>query len=152
MAYSSDIYNFRAVGASLTTSGQPTEEQLRALAEEGYEVIINLALHDDPRYSLEDETGLIKSLGMEYIHIPVQFDAPTEDDLLRLFDALDANREKMIHVHCAANMRVSAFLGLYHATRKVRSIEEAFAPMQSVWEPDEVWSAFISDMLEKHTD
>ncbi|MEX2525982.1 MAG: protein tyrosine phosphatase family protein [Gammaproteobacteria bacterium] len=152
MAYSSDIYNFRAVKTSLTTSGQPTEEQLRALAEEGYEVIINLALHDDPRYSLEDETGLVESLGMEYIHIPVQFDAPTEDDLLKFSDAMDANREKMIHIHCAANMRVSTFLGLYHAIRKERSIEEAFTPMQSVWEPDEVWSAFISEMLEKYAD
>jgi hypothetical protein len=42
-----------------------TEAQLRAAASEGYEVIINLALHDDPRYSLSDETGLIEGSGKQ---------------------------------------------------------------------------------------
>lgn len=73
-----DIDNFRAIDATLTTSGQPTEDQLRAVADEGYEVVINLALHNHPRYSLPDEAGLVESLGMTYIHIPVQFEAPGE--------------------------------------------------------------------------
>jgi hypothetical protein len=28
---------------------------------------------------------------------------------------------------------------------------DAFAPMKSVWEPDEIWAAFISRMIAKHT-
>jgi protein tyrosine phosphatase (PTP) superfamily phosphohydrolase (DUF442 family) len=66
----SNIYNYRVVDQELSTSGQPTEAQLIAAAHVGFKVGINLALHNDPRYSLRDEPGLVKSLGMEYIHIP----------------------------------------------------------------------------------
>jgi protein tyrosine phosphatase (PTP) superfamily phosphohydrolase (DUF442 family) len=146
-----DIFNFLSIKSSLSTSGQPTEAQLSVLANQGYEVIINLALHNDPRYSLPDETGLVASLGMTYIHIPVQFDAPTENDLKSFFNAMESNKNKKVHVHCAANMRVTAFLGLYYLIRQKKSKDEAFAPMNSIWEPDEVWSSFNSSMLAKYT-
>jgi uncharacterized protein (TIGR01244 family) len=144
------IYNYRTVTADLATSGQPTEAQIAALAEDGFKVVINLALHDDPRYSLRDETGLVKSLGMEYIHIPVQFNEPDEEDLLRFFDAMEQHWQQKMLVHCAANKRVTAFLGLYFAIRENRSDEDAFALMRSVWQPDPVWSSFISTMIGKH--
>lgn len=146
----SDIYNYRGVDDSLATGGQPTEGQLAAAARAGFEVVINLALHDDPRYSLPDEPGLVQSLGMEYIHIPVQFDAPGEDDMLKFFAAMDQHESKKILVHCAANMRVSAFLGLYRVIEQNWSKEAAFELMKSVWEPNAVWSSFISDMIVKH--
>lgn len=146
-----NIYNFLSINSSLSTSGQPTESQLSELANQGYEVIINLALHNDPRYSLPDETGLVALLGMSYIHIPVQFDAPVENDLKLFFNAMESNKNKTVHVHCAANKRVTAFLGLYYFIKQKKSKKEAFAPMNSVWEPDEVWSSFISSMLTKHT-
>lgn len=145
-----NIYNYRAVTADLATSGQPSEAQIAVLAADGVQVVVNLALHDDPRYSLRDETGLVKSLGMEYIHIPVRFDAPAEEDLLQFFDAMERHRQQKMLVHCAANKRVTAFLGLYFAIRENRSDEDAFALMKSVWQPDHVWSSFISAMIGKH--
>src|SRR6185295_12329076 len=93
-AAATDIYNYRMVDASLSTSGQPTEAQLRTVATDGFEVVINLALHNDPRYSLPDERGLVSSMGLTYVHIPVQFDAPAEADLLAFFDAMQAHRER----------------------------------------------------------
>jgi len=150
MAKVTDIYNFRFIEDALSTSGQPTEAQLRAAASEGYEVIINLALHDDRRYSLSDETGLIEGLGMVYVHIPVQFDAPTEDDLLAFFQAMEMYNGKKIHIHCAANMRVTVFLGLYLMVKQGQAESNAFESMRSVWEPNDVWSSFISSMVTKY--
>jgi len=142
-----DIFNFLSITDSISTSGQPTEAQLSSLAEEGYELIINLALHDDPRYSLKDETSYVKSLGMEYIHIPVQFDKPLKSDLLSFFNTILSHKNKKIHIHCAANMRVTAFLGLYFLIREGKSKEEAFKPMWQIWKPDSVWSSFIDAMM-----
>ena len=149
-ARASDIINFRKIDENLLTSGQPSEEELAALARDGIEVIINLALHDDPRYSLDDEPGTVRSLGMQYIHIPVKFDAPTEADLLAFFKAFDAHKEQRVLVHCAANKRVTAFLGLYRVMREGWDEACAFAPMKTVWEPNENWAPFIKAMLEKH--
>lgn len=146
----SDIYNYRAVDLKLSTAGQPTEAQLASVARAGFGVVINLALHNDPHYSLRDEPGWVKSLGMEYIHIPVQFEAPTESDLLAFFAAMDKHQEQKVLVHCAANMRVTAFLGLYRAIKQGLPSDEAFALMKTIWEPNPVWSSFISAMLARH--
>jgi uncharacterized protein (TIGR01244 family) len=143
-----DIYNYLRLDERLTTSGQPSVDELAAVARDGIEVVINLALHDDPRYSLPDEAGTVTALGMSYVHIPVKFDAPAERDLLAFFSALDANEDRNIFVHCAANKRVTAFVGLYRAIRQRWDVERAFAPMKKIWEPNENWSAFISAMLE----
>lgn len=143
----STIYNYRPVDALLATSGQPTEAQLAAVAREGFAVVINLALHDDPRYSLPDEEKMVKSLGMEYVHIPVQFGAPTEADADAFFAAMEQHRGKKVLVHCAANKRVIAFLGLYRVLEQGWQPEEAFQLMGTVWQPDEAWSAFLANML-----
>jgi len=146
----SDIYNLHDAGEGLCTAGQPTEAQLVAVAREGFEVVVNLALHDDPRYSLPDEPGLVKALGMAYAHIPVRFDSPAESDLLAFFSAMDECRGRRVFLHCAANKRVTAFLGLYRAIRERWAVDDAFALLKRVWEPDDVWASFISAMLHKH--
>lgn len=147
MAEISDIYNYRCVGPKLATSGQPDEEELGAIAAQGYQVIVNISLHDDPRYSLPDETASVKALGLEYIHIPVRFDAPTVRDFEAFCDVMDRFRDVKTWVHCAANKRVSTFLGLYWHLRRGQPRDQAFALMDSVWEPNEIWSAFINEQI-----
>lgn len=144
----SGIYKMRSVDASLCTSGQPTEAQLQEIAAAGFMTVINLALHDDPRYSLPDEAGTVKSLGMNYVHIPVQFSAPTKQNLTQFFSAMKAHEGQKIWIHCAANMRVSVFLGLYRVIEQGWKRELAFAQLRELWKPDEVWSAFIESALE----
>lgn len=141
------IYNYRPLGPRLAASGQPDEDELAAIAAAGYELVLNIALHDDPAYSLPDEAGTVRSLGMRYVHIPVLFGAPTLDDLRRFFDAMDANRDCRTWVHCAANKRVSVFLGLYWHLREGRPLAQAFALQRDIWEPDPVWQAFIARAL-----
>lgn len=141
------IHHCRIVDERLATSGQPSEAQLAAIAQAGYQVIINLALHDDPRYALPDEAASVAALGLAYVHIPVQFSAPTREDLLRFCDAMDAHIGRKTWVHCAANYRVTAFLGLYRVLRQGWPQDEAFALMKQVWQPDATWQAFIDDQL-----
>jgi protein tyrosine phosphatase (PTP) superfamily phosphohydrolase (DUF442 family) len=148
----SEARNFRRVSGRLLTCGQPSEAQLASARAAGVQVVVNLALHDDPRYSLRDERGTVESLGMTYVHIPVRFGAPTEEDLLTFFAAMDEHHDDALLVHCGANYRVSAFVGLYDAIRLKRPRAEAFSLMNSVWMPDAVWAHFIENMLSKHGD
>ena len=141
------IYKYRAIDESLATSGQPSVAQLAAVAEAGFNTVINLALHDDPRYSLPDEAGTVRSLGLNYVHIPVLFGSPTEGDLVAFFAAMDAHRGEKVWVHCAANIRVSAFVGLYRVIKLGWPRDRAFELMNTLWEPNEVWTAFVEDML-----
>jgi len=144
----SGIHKVRVVDESLCTSGQPTVAQLQEIAAAGFATVVNLALHDDPRYSLPDEAGTVRSLGMRYVHIPVQFSAPTKTDLIEFSAAMKAHEGQKVWVHCAANIRVSAFLGLYLVIEKKWERELAFAQLHDLWQPDAVWSLFIESALE----
>ena len=143
------IYNYLRIDDRLATAGQPSVEELGAAARAGFEVVINLALHDEKRYALPDETGTVATLGMTYVHIPVKFNAPTENDLLAFFAAMEQHKGKRVLLHCAANKRVTAFLGLYRVIRLDWEIEPAFAPMREIWEPNPDWAPFIAAMLAK---
>jgi len=136
------IRNYVALSDELGTGGQPSEEQIRELAQAGVECIINLGLLD-PRYCLADEAGLVRSLGVEYQHIPVDFQAPTIEDLSQFFAAMQAAEGKRVFVHCAANYRVSSFVSLYGQAKLGWTSAQAAAHVQRLWEPNPVWASFI---------
>jgi uncharacterized protein (TIGR01244 family) len=143
-----DIHHFVQIDDRFATAGQPKEAGLAALAAAGFETIVNLALHDDPRYSLADEAGTVEALGMRYVHIPVQFKAPQLADLQAFFEAMDTHAGSKLLVHCASNYRVPVFLALYRIQRQGWPEDVAFAKMREVWEPDQIWQAFI-DVAQK---
>lgn len=137
-----EIRNYVALSDELGTGGQPSEEQIRELAQAGVDLVINLGLLD-PRYCLADEAGLVRSLGVEYQHIPVDFQAPTIEDLTQFFKAMEAAEGKRVFVHCAANYRVSSFVSLYGQAKLGWTSAQAAAHVQRLWEPNAVWAAFI---------
>ena len=138
------IRNFIRVTPDLATAGQPSEQQLREVAEEGFGVVVNLGLLD-PSYCLPDEAGLVRSLGLEYHHIPVNFQAPRREDLYHFFDLMDTLAGKKVFVHCLFNKRVSAFLSLYGQAKLGWPPEKADSLIAQVWQPDEVWAPFIQN-------
>jgi protein tyrosine phosphatase (PTP) superfamily phosphohydrolase (DUF442 family) len=138
------IYNWRRLDERITTSGQPTEPQLAGLHDLGVRHVINLGLHSHEK-ALPDEAASLSRLGMNYIHIPVDFKNPTEQDFTRFCTAMGELRDAPVHVHCIANYRVSAFF--YRYRRDVLGVDEAKAraEMEQVWKtPDRVWQGFIS--------
>ena len=119
--------------------------ELQAQDRSHFEVVINLALHG-AEYSLPDEPGTVESLGMRYIHIPVEWERPLRADLERFFGAMEELTGKRVFVHCAANKRVSVFIALYRQLRQGWPPEAVMPDVLAIWEPDPVWSAYISEM------
>ena len=75
-----DAYNFRRINERLTTSGLVTVEQLLDLQRDGYDTVINL-LPDSNDRALANESRIVEELGLDYVYIPVDFNAPTRADL-----------------------------------------------------------------------
>ena len=145
-----DILNFRQVNDQLITSGQPTEAQLRDAAAEGVTTVINLA-PVNTRYSLPDEAGLVRALGMAYHHIPVDWERPTEGDFAAFETLLQGQPPGKTLVHCAANFRVTAFYALYALKRLGWSETQADQFRASVWAGSDypVWEDFIARMKDR---
>ena len=148
-----DIYNYLFYGDQLSSSGMPTAEQMKTVAEAGVDLVINLAPHDAPN-AIPDETELVESLGMEYINIPVNWNTPTRDGLNLFMDAMHRNRDKSILVHCEANFRATGFITLYRILRLSWEPEDAFEVMHTIWDEDAfpVWKMFIEDAIRRSQD
>lgn len=136
-----DVFAWRRVDARLTTSGQPSEAQLVALKALGVTHVVNLGLHDHVK-ALPDEAASVAALGLGYTHIPVNFDRPTPADFERFETAMRELESETLHVHCIANLRVSAFLYRFESGDRH---DAARARMDTLWRPGGVWADFIGD-------
>src|SRR5579871_4369076 len=126
------IYHFEKVSETLSCAGQPTEEQFRELIAGQFEVIINIGLLDT-KYALPDEEGLVDDLGMDYHHIPVIFEDPQLSELDAFISRMDLDAGKKVLVHCAANYRASAFVGLYLFAKSKLAESEIQDFVEDVW-------------------
>jgi protein tyrosine phosphatase (PTP) superfamily phosphohydrolase (DUF442 family) len=137
------IANFLPIDDHIGTAGQPSETELRDAAAAGYTAVINLGLLD-PRYCLDDEAGLTKSLGIRYHHIPVQFDAPTVADYRKFADAMNECAHDKVLVHCAANYRVSSFMAVYGEMNLGWTRDRADEHARTLWPLNETWTEFLA--------
>ena len=94
--------------------------------------------------ALPDEAATVSRLGMTYIHIPVDFQNPTDQDFDQFCAVMEQLKDVPVHVHCIANYRVSAFF--YRYRRDVLGMDEvrARADIEEVWHPEGVWATFVS--------
>ncbi len=142
---STEIYNFVRVNDALITGGQPTAEQLAAVAAEGFATVVNLATFD-PAYSLPDEAGLVGALGMTYYAIPVDWENPTDADFAAFERVMAQLTDGQALIHCAANYRVTAFYSLYALRHLGWTRAQAAAFRAVIWKDSvyPVWRAFIA--------
>ena len=148
-----EIYHYRKVDDQLITGGQPTEQHVQAVAEQGFRTVINLA-PISPRYSLDDEAGLVQSLGMLYQHIPIEWDNPTASDFSAFETVMQSLPAGKTFIHCAANFRVTAFYSLYAQKHLGWSKAQADAFRASIWQGSDypIWETFIGQMQTRITD
>lgn len=142
-------YNFRRVTDRLTTSGIVRPGTLKSLASEGYDVVVNL-LPDSSEHAVANEREIVESQDIEYVYIPVDFSQPGLNEFAVFCNALDKMAGRKIHIHCAANYRVSAFYSLYEVKRGRWSVDQAMDFMRDIWNPAEypAWDKFVADIIE----
>ena len=141
------ILNHIKINELISTSGQPKIEELELIANEGFEVVINLAVSTTSN-ALENEDKIVSSLNMSYIHIPVDFENPKISDLklfLNILQALGANK---VWIHCAKNYRVSAFMYVYHKYILHTPFEEIDLSIFDKWQPSLIWQELMKVSIE----
>jgi protein tyrosine phosphatase (PTP) superfamily phosphohydrolase (DUF442 family) len=141
------IYNYVQLSEAIATAGQPTAAQFAAIRNAHYDLIVNLALPTSTN-ALPNEREIVEALEMTYVHIPVEWEQPTLQNAIAFFDTLQANLGKRIFVHCAMNMRVSAFMFLYRVLYQGVAEEDAIADLHHIWIPNETWQHFMTSVLQ----
>ena len=130
------------------SAGQPAPAQYQEIADAGYERLVYLAYSDHPKHG-EANDRLAHAAGLDFIHIPVRFDAPRYADFA-LFAAALNSEPKPTFVHCQVNYRASAFSFLYRVIYGGIDIAVAKKDLDGVWQPDAIWLDFMRATLARH--
>jgi protein tyrosine phosphatase (PTP) superfamily phosphohydrolase (DUF442 family) len=141
-----EITNYYRVSENIFTGGQPTPRQFESVKENDIRLVINLAM-PDAKNAIKNEGEIVTSLGMAYVHIPVDFKKPVKADLQRFYKAIEMSLQDKVFVHCVMNYRVSAFVFLYRVNILKQDEEMARADMLKVWTPDPAWETFIDENM-----
>ncbi|MEO1595916.1 MAG: protein tyrosine phosphatase family protein [Pseudomonadota bacterium] len=144
-----DVVNYIAYDETFSSGGGVTASALERLRDAGLERVIFLA-YSDQEQSLENEDRVVDELGMDFVHIPVRWDAPDANHFGLFAAIMQQAPERPTLVHCQANFRASAFAMLYRVIYNGVPLAEAKADMNAVWTPTETWTDFILETLERN--
>ena len=95
----------------ITSAGQPDAEVLKVFANAGYVAVVDLRGAGEDR-GLADEAGTVRSLGMEYVSMPIEGAEAISFANARRLDTLLSRFEGPVLVHCGSGNRVGALLAL----------------------------------------
>ena len=108
-----DVPNFRVVDDRLWAGGQPEADGYRVLAEGGVRLVVDLrtGAADDQR---RDDPGLLASLGIAYVSLPIADGHVPSMSQVRRFAALVEGAPGQVYVHCGGGVgRTSALTAAY---------------------------------------
>src|SRR6476660_8976681 len=108
------VPRFQQFGKSAFRGGQPTAKGFHDLKGNGIRTVINLRVEDDER-------ELVESLGMKYVHIPINMPLLTrpwktisDADIAAFFQAVEDPENQPVFVHCHRGAdRTGMLVGLY---------------------------------------
>tara|TARA_R110002072_G_scaffold4663_3_gene32427 strand:+ start:40629 stop:41219 length:591 start_codon:yes stop_codon:yes gene_type:complete len=144
-----DILNYRQYSDTFASAGQPTEEQFSAVRDAGYERVIYIAFTNNAN-AVPNADQVVKGLGMDYVHIPVDWNNPTARDFYTFADAMQRDRDLKTLLHCQVNARATAFSFLYRVIYDDVPVDVAKADMNTVWQPNETWRDLIFSILQEN--
>lgn len=131
-----ELVNYYEYNHALASSGQPTREQLPLIKAAGIEAVVNLAPVTDPG-AIPEEGALFGELGIEYVHIPIDWEKPPLADIESFFNAMAKFHGKKILVHCYANARASAMVYLWRTHKVGDSGSEPRQTLEKIWSNNE---------------
>lgn len=126
--------------------GQPTAEQVEAMAEAGVKTVIDLRGETEGRGY--DEVAVMAAAGLRYVPIPVTGETMLEASTFETFLEVFTTAEKPLLVHCASGNRVGALYYAYLVAEKEMSRDDALEAAkanglrsEALIEPVDAWLA-----------
>jgi protein tyrosine phosphatase (PTP) superfamily phosphohydrolase (DUF442 family) len=143
-----DAPNVVVIDANLVTSGQPPAETLAGLRVENFHAVIYLAPATVPD-AVKDEPSIVSKQGIEFVHIPIPFGAPSESHFEAVSAVLQRLNGKKVLVHCQVNMRASTMVFLFRGLHRKENPAAAYEAVTQVWSPQGPWRDMAQGLLAK---
>ncbi|WP_347273938.1 protein tyrosine phosphatase family protein [Candidatus Kuenenia sp.] len=142
------------INDSITSAGQPSEEEIKKLPQEGFKSVVNLRAsgEEDQPLSPKEEGELVKKSGMKYLNIPVSVKEGIKPEQVDQFCKEIERLPAPVFVHCSKGKRAGAFAMMYLALKEGITGEQALQKAMSMgFECDAPQlKAFFIDYINQH--
>lgn len=143
----------RKIDEQVTVGAQPSEAEIRELARQGFQSVINLRTTGEEGQPLppEDEGLAVQDCGLHYAHIPISLRTLTTEQVDRFRDEMES-LPAPVYIHCKGGTRAAALLALHRATESGKSSEEALRGAERLGAPVEMpeYREFFCNYVEQH--
>ena len=142
------ITGFYLVEDGVAVGGQPTRDQVPALAAAGYRTVINLRL--DSEFDSATDAVAVRQAGLSYVPIPMSAKEPADaavDEFLRVTDDPGIYP---VYIHCASGNRAAALWMIRRVLREGWQIGLAAAEAEKAGLKSESLRDFAFSYIQRH--
>lgn len=104
------------INDEMTVGGQPTEQEIKTLAKDGYKSVVNFRTEgeEDQPLSPGEEQRKVVAAGMQYLHVPVSMKSMDESKVDAFRKQLKS-LPKPVFAHCKTGKRAGAMTMMHVA-------------------------------------
>lgn len=102
------ITNFTKVDAVVACGGATETSALEGLKNDGFKAVINLRQATEAGANIDENAARAKALGLNYIHIPFNTQAPESKPVDDFLAAVANKANQPVYIHCGSANRVGA--------------------------------------------
>lgn len=102
------ITNYTKVDAVVACGGATETSALEGLKTDGFKAVINLRQASEQGANIPENSARAKALGLNYIHIPFNTQAPEQKTVDDFLAAVANKANQPVYIHCGSANRVGA--------------------------------------------
>jgi uncharacterized protein (TIGR01244 family) len=143
-----EIKGFYRIDEGVAVGGQPTPEQVPALAAAGFRTVMNLRLESE--FDAEPVAAAAKKAGLSYRHVPISSKDPTNaavDEFLRL---TDDPAIYPVYIYCGSGNRAAALWMVRRVLREGWHIGTAMTEAERAGLETDVMRDFAFEYIRLH--
>jgi uncharacterized protein (TIGR01244 family) len=119
------INNFTKVDAVVACGGATDTSALEGLKNDGFKAVINLRMANEAGANVEANSARAKELGLTYLHIPFNAQAPDPKLVDSFLAAVADKANQPVFIHCGSANRVGAVWLIKRVVQDGWTIEKA---------------------------
>lgn len=120
----------KKISDEFTAGGQPTPEDLKQLANQGFKSVVNLRSIDETG-ALVDEQQQSEAAGLQYVNVPLQSTEANAELTAKVLSEVE-QLPTPVYFHCGVGGRASAAALIAFATQQKLSQEGILAKAQEL--------------------
>ena len=144
------ITNYTKVDAVVACGGATETSALEGLKNDGFKAVINLRQASEPGANIPENSARAKALGLNYLHIPFNAQAPEQKSVDDFLAAVANKANQPVYVHCGSANRVGAVWLVKRVLQDGWTVEKATEEAKLIGLRSAPLEKFATDYIAAH--